>query len=77
MSSPGNTARDKVPVTTADQIPLLQAMGTGSHACCLRLIMYPGAAACLTPSTFPEKHENVTSLLRQQKLCLKEKPSIV
>lgn len=48
MSSPGNTARDKVPVTTADQIPLLQAMVTCllspshnvSRSCCVPYAQY-------------------------------------
>lgn len=39
LSSPGYTTRDKVLVTTAVKISLLQAMVMGSHACCVYLIM--------------------------------------
>lgn len=48
--------------------PLLPALVMDSHACCLLPLIYPEAAFCLRPSTFPPKHENMTSLLRQQKL---------
>lgn len=57
--------------------PLLPALVMDSYARCLLPLMYPGAALCLRPSTFPPKHENTTSLLRQQKLWLTEKPDVV